>query len=236
MASGGMKRRMAAPICTWAWGIFRCRRTTPSISVASRNFSLVKMAAGAIGTSGQALPGPINGTPFFVKTGNLAVNNFNVLGTELLWVNVIILRPGRRDDQLRASAGGLEWFVAGNENAQVGSSDLANIAPTTVKRGHRSCHSAREFLPSEHAGWHLYRSRAWSLRPRLHARSGRCERLRGVYHGFDRRIELVLESLHETRVQLHPFAGQRSDIRSKYDRNLRHARRRSISERLRVEG
>lgn len=44
-------------------------------------------APGAIGTSGQALPGAINGTPFFVKTGNLAVNNFNVIGTELLWVH-----------------------------------------------------------------------------------------------------------------------------------------------------
>lgn len=41
---------------------------------------------GAIGTSGQALPGAINGTPFFVKTGPLAVNTFNVIGTELLWV------------------------------------------------------------------------------------------------------------------------------------------------------
>jgi phosphate-selective porin OprO/OprP len=42
---------------------------------------------GAIGTSGQALPGPINGTPFFVKTGNLAVDHYNVIGTELLWVH-----------------------------------------------------------------------------------------------------------------------------------------------------
>ena len=43
--------------------------------------------AGTVGTSGQAAPGSFNGTPFFVNTGNLGVNCFNVLGTELLWVN-----------------------------------------------------------------------------------------------------------------------------------------------------
>lgn len=42
--------------------------------------------AGTIGTSGQAAPGAFNGTPFFVNTGNLGVNNFNVLGSEVLWV------------------------------------------------------------------------------------------------------------------------------------------------------
>ncbi len=41
---------------------------------------------GVVGTSGQAAPGAFNGTPFFVNTGLLGVNNFNVLGTELLWV------------------------------------------------------------------------------------------------------------------------------------------------------
>ena len=43
-------------------------------------------AAGAVGTSGQAQPGPFNGTPFFVNTGNMGVSTYNVLGTELLWV------------------------------------------------------------------------------------------------------------------------------------------------------
>ncbi len=41
---------------------------------------------GAVGTSGQAVPGGSNGTPFFVATGNLDVPYFNVLGSELLWV------------------------------------------------------------------------------------------------------------------------------------------------------
>ncbi len=41
---------------------------------------------GVVGTSGQAVPGGANGTPFFVSTGNLNVPMYNVLGTELLWV------------------------------------------------------------------------------------------------------------------------------------------------------
>ncbi|MFO0979430.1 MAG: porin [Planctomycetaceae bacterium] len=42
---------------------------------------------GAVGTSGQAVPGGQNGTPFFVATGNIHVPYYNVLGSELLWVN-----------------------------------------------------------------------------------------------------------------------------------------------------
>ncbi|HEY0982334.1 OprO/OprP family phosphate-selective porin [Schlesneria sp.] len=38
------------------------------------------------GSSFQPVPGGANGTPFFVNTGALPVNFFNVLGTELLWV------------------------------------------------------------------------------------------------------------------------------------------------------
>lgn len=41
---------------------------------------------GVVGTSGQAVPGAANGIPFFVNTGLLGVNNFNVLGTEVLFV------------------------------------------------------------------------------------------------------------------------------------------------------
>mgnify|MGYP001593617735 CR=1 FL=1 len=41
---------------------------------------------GAVGSSGQAVPGGANGTPFFVATGNLNVPYYNVLGSELLWV------------------------------------------------------------------------------------------------------------------------------------------------------
>ena len=41
---------------------------------------------GAVGTSGQAVPGGSNGTPFFVATGNLNVPYYNVMGSELLWV------------------------------------------------------------------------------------------------------------------------------------------------------
>ncbi|MFO1040356.1 MAG: porin [Planctomycetaceae bacterium] len=44
-------------------------------------------APGTVGSSGQAAHGGFNGTPFFVNTGNIGVNCFNVLGTEVLWVN-----------------------------------------------------------------------------------------------------------------------------------------------------
>lgn len=38
------------------------------------------------GTSGQPIPGNINGTPFFADTGPLAAELVNTLGAELLWV------------------------------------------------------------------------------------------------------------------------------------------------------
>lgn len=45
------------------------------------------IGAGSIGSSGQSIPGSAHGTPFFVNTGNLGVSSFNVLGSEILWVN-----------------------------------------------------------------------------------------------------------------------------------------------------
>ncbi len=39
------------------------------------------------GTSGQPIPGALNGTPFFVNTNPILMNHYNVLGTEFLWVN-----------------------------------------------------------------------------------------------------------------------------------------------------
>lgn len=39
-----------------------------------------------VGTSGIAIPGPFNGLPFFVDTTTFGVNHYNLLGTELLWV------------------------------------------------------------------------------------------------------------------------------------------------------
>ncbi len=43
-------------------------------------------ASGAIGSSGQPVPGGHDGVPFFVATGNIHVPIYNVLGSELLWV------------------------------------------------------------------------------------------------------------------------------------------------------
>ncbi|MFM8583622.1 MAG: OprO/OprP family phosphate-selective porin, partial [Planctomycetaceae bacterium] len=39
-----------------------------------------------LGTSGQAVPGPLDGVAFFVDTKAFAVNHYNLVGTELLWV------------------------------------------------------------------------------------------------------------------------------------------------------
>ncbi len=41
---------------------------------------------GAVGTSGQAVPGGSNGVPFFITTGAVNTSAYNVLGSELLWV------------------------------------------------------------------------------------------------------------------------------------------------------
>lgn len=38
------------------------------------------------GTSGQAAPGSFNGTPFFVDTGKKPIQDYHLLGNELLWV------------------------------------------------------------------------------------------------------------------------------------------------------
>ncbi|MGN6136938.1 MAG: porin [Aureliella sp.] len=46
-----------------------------------------EFAPGAVGTSGQAVPGAMNGTPFFVDTGTLAgVSDVHTFGLEGLWV------------------------------------------------------------------------------------------------------------------------------------------------------
>ncbi len=50
-------------------------------------FFVGENAAGAVGTSGQAVPGASNGTPFFLSTGAIPMHLFNVIGTELMWVN-----------------------------------------------------------------------------------------------------------------------------------------------------
>ncbi len=49
--------------------------------------AFVGVNPGDPGTSGNGVSGRLNGTPPFVSTGNIHVDAFNVLGTELLWVN-----------------------------------------------------------------------------------------------------------------------------------------------------
>ena len=52
-------------------------RATPEVFIGSQQSS------GAIGNSGVTLPGPLNGTPFFVDSGTLNTDHFSVYGTEL---------------------------------------------------------------------------------------------------------------------------------------------------------
>ena len=58
-------------------------RTLPSFFVGSQA-SLP--APGSTGTSGQGLPGPLNGTPFFADTKAFGMNHYHLVGTEALWV------------------------------------------------------------------------------------------------------------------------------------------------------
>ena len=95
-------------------------RTIPEIFVGE-----FAAAPGATtGSSGQALPIVFNGTPFFVNTGALAVNSFNVLGTELLWVNGplslqsemmvnFVNRPGGNTAVLPGGYAQLGYFLTG---------------------------------------------------------------------------------------------------------------------------
>jgi phosphate-selective porin OprO/OprP len=78
---------------------------------------------GAVGTSGQAVPGGSNGTPFFVSTGNLTIPFYNVVGTELLWVEgPFSLQSEAMAAMLPSSAGSavlpgvyaqVGWFLTG---------------------------------------------------------------------------------------------------------------------------
>jgi len=50
-------------------------------------FFVGESVPGAVGTSGQAVPGALNGVPFFVDTGVIPSQLYNVLGSEVLFVN-----------------------------------------------------------------------------------------------------------------------------------------------------
>ena len=58
-------------------------RTTPDFFVGAQS-SLP--APGSTGTSGQGLPGPLNGVPFFADTKAFGMNHYHLTGIEALWV------------------------------------------------------------------------------------------------------------------------------------------------------
>lgn len=57
-------------------------RTIPEFFVGQTDV----LTTGANGTAGTATPTAINGTPFFVTTGNFFMNHYNLVGAEALWV------------------------------------------------------------------------------------------------------------------------------------------------------
>ena len=93
-------------------------------------------ANGTVGTSGQAAPGAFNGTPFFVNTGFLGVNNFNVIGTELLWVR----GPFSLQSEVMVTMVNQAANVAGTQNIAGGS--MATLEGMYVQGGY--------FLTGEH--------------------------------------------------------------------------------------
>jgi phosphate-selective porin OprO/OprP len=54
-------------------------RTIPEFFIGAHDIA-------ANGTAGTATPTLLNGTPFFVNTGNFFMDHYNLVGTELLWV------------------------------------------------------------------------------------------------------------------------------------------------------
>lgn len=82
-------------------------------------------AGGAVGTSSQAIPGALNGTPFFVDTLNLTdVNIVNTPGLELLYVHgpfslqseAMLVVVGRENSPTATLGGGyaqIGWFLTG---------------------------------------------------------------------------------------------------------------------------
>jgi phosphate-selective porin OprO/OprP len=75
-------------------------------------------APGVVGTSGQAAPGAFNGTPFFAQTGALGINHYNVLGTEMLWV----------DGPLSLQSEGMLTFVDQSTGILNGAAQTVNFA------------------------------------------------------------------------------------------------------------
>ncbi len=84
-----------------------------------------EFAPGAVGTSGQAVPGAMNGTPFFVDSGALGnVHRVDTFGTELLWVHgpwsmqgeamgAVVSRSGVQDAFLGGAYAQVGYFLTG---------------------------------------------------------------------------------------------------------------------------
>jgi len=104
-------------------------RTIPELYIGTN-------ANGVVGTSGQAAPGAFNGTPFFVNTGNLGVSCFNVLGTEVLWVD----GPFSFQSEAMVSFVNQASGVAGTQNVAGGS--MATLPGMYAQAGY--------FLTGEH--------------------------------------------------------------------------------------
>ncbi len=111
------------------------------------------------GTSGQANPGNFNGTPPFVNTGTLkTISQYNVLGTELLWVQGPLSVQSEGQVNFVNQTGGNATAVLPGAYAQVGYFLTGEHRPYDRKAGAIDrVIPFRNFGPwscdCEHSGW-----------------------------------------------------------------------------------
>jgi phosphate-selective porin OprO/OprP len=112
-----------------------------------------------VGTSGQPAPGSFNGTPPFVNTGSLkTISQYNVLGTELLWVQGPLSVQSEAQVNFVNQTGGNATAVLPGAYAQVGYFLTGEHRPYDRKAGAIDrVIPFRNFGPwsndCEHSGW-----------------------------------------------------------------------------------
>lgn len=105
------------------------------------------------GTSGVQVPSIANGTPAFVDTGVLAVNNFSHVGTELMWANgpfawqneiqlAQVSRIGADDPCFWGYYSQVSWFLTGESRSYIRKlGQLDRIVPHRPVLGTKHCDS-----------------------------------------------------------------------------------------------
>ena len=127
-------------------------KTIPELYIGSQG-------SGTVGTSGQPAPGSFNGTPPFVNTGALkTISQYNVLGTELLWVQGPLSVQSEGQVNFVNQTGGNATAILPGAYAQVGYFLTGEHRPYDRKAGAIDrVIPFRNFGPwssdCEHSGW-----------------------------------------------------------------------------------